>query len=212
MAKGSLNTILEELNNVEYGEHVIVIHPHLNAFRKMYSDYTKKQLVNNNGIVLLALHYETIDAVKTNLGVTRRHNNSSNNDDTDLIGAPPPPTSNNSDNLQKYEKDGSLLIIDSLKAHFHADFDIKSFIRKLVEQAKNTGKDGVPVFVDMGSFYHHNKIDELIEHELSIPSKYTDMKLRRFCIYHQKDFDRLKKGQKDSLCKYHSKEIVVIDK
>jgi DhnA family fructose-bisphosphate aldolase class Ia len=206
----SVNSILEELNNVEYGEHVIVIHPHLNAFRKMYSDYTKKQLVNNNGIVLLAPHYETIDAVKTNLGVTRHHSNSSNNDDTDLIGAPTP--INNSDNLQKYEKDGSLLIVDSLKTHFHADLDIKSFIRKLVEHAKNTGKDGVSVFVDMGSFYHHNKIDELIEHELSIPSKYHDMKLRRFCIYHQKDFDRLKKEQKNSLHKHHSKEIVVIDK
>jgi hypothetical protein len=208
LLKGSLNTILKELDNFEYGEHVIVIHPHLNAFRKMYSQYTKKQLVNNNGIVLHVPHYETIDSVKSNLGITNHDSN--NNDDTDLIGSTPPAINNADIDLHKYEKDGSLLIVDSLKAHFHTDFDIKSFIRKLVERAKNTGKDGVSVFVDMGSFYHHNKIDELIDHEFSIPSKYTDMKLRRFCVYHQNDFNRLKNEQKDSLHKHHSKQIVLV--
>ena len=209
MVRDSVTSILEQLDDVEYGEHVIVIHTQLKDFRKIYSHYTKKQLVVNNGIVLHVPHYETIDTVKANLGVTNRSNNSSNNSDTNVIGVPS--VINNSDiDLQKYEKDGSLLIIDSLKAHFHADFDIKSFITKLVEHAKNTGKDGVSLFVDMGSFYHYDKIDELIEHELSIPSKYTDIKLRRFCIYHQKDFNRLKKEQKDSLHKHHSKQIILM--
>jgi len=205
LIKDHVTSILGELDGVEYGEHIIVIHTHLKDFRKMYSHYTKKQLIENNGIVLHVPHYETIEAVKNNLGVTNR---SSNNHDTNVIGVPS--AINNSDiDLRKYEKDGSLLIIDSLKAHFDADFDIKSFITKLVEHAKSTGKDGVSLFVDMGSFYHYDKIDELIEHELSIPSKYTDIKLRRFCIYHQKDFNRLNKDQKHSLHKHHSKQIVL---
>lgn len=206
MIKGSLNTILEELNNIEYGEHVIVIHPNLNAFRKIYGNYTKNQLTNNNGTVLLAPHYESINAIKSNLGVS---NHSTDDSDPYLIIAPSPIDTPEKD-LQKYEKDGSLMIVDSLKAHFDNHLDIKSFIRNLIEHAKNTGKDGVSAIVDMGSFYHHNKIDELIEHELSIPSKYHNMKLKRFCIYHQKDFDRLKKEQKDSLYNHHSKKIVVV--
>ena len=152
---------MEELNNTEYGEHVIVIHPHMNTFRKMYSHYIKNQLTNNNGTVLLATHYETIDAVKANLG---RTNKSSNDSDTDLSNTPSH-IDNHDVDLQKYEKDGSLVIVDSLKAHFDADLDITSLIRKLVVHAKNTGKTGVSLFVDMGSFYHYNKIDDLIEHE-----------------------------------------------
>ena len=105
----------------------------------MYSHYTKKQLVNNNGMVLHVPHYETIDSVKANLGVANQSSNRSNDVDTDLIGAPPV---NNSDiDLQKYENDGSLLFVDSLKAHFHADFDIKSFYYKINRACKEYWKE-----------------------------------------------------------------------
>ena len=69
MTKGAVTTILKELDETEYGEHVIIIHPDLQALRKIYCQYTKNQLVDNNEIVLLLPHYETPDAVKNNLQV-----------------------------------------------------------------------------------------------------------------------------------------------
>lgn len=202
MTKGAVTTILKELDETEYGEHVIIIHPDLQALRKIYCQYTKNQLVDNNEIVLLLPHYETPDAVKNNLQESKSGgSSSSNNHTTNDIGCI---------DVQKHEKEGSLIIKDSIKAHFHSDSDIKSFIKQLVQHAENIGKRGVSILVDMGSFYHYGKIDELIEHELSIPSNYYNIKLKRFCIYHEKDFDRLKEEHKHTLSQHHGKELVVV--
>jgi hypothetical protein len=46
--------------------------------------------------------------------------------------------------------------------------DSIGFIEDLVKKAKN----GVLVIADAGPFFHLNKTDKLIEHELSIPSKF----------------------------------------
>jgi hypothetical protein len=71
------------------------------------------------------------------------------------------------------------------------------------------GKNGVSIFVDMGSFYHFGQIDELIEHELSLPSRYHNIKMKRFCIYHEKDFGRLREEHKQTLRKHHGKELII---
>jgi hypothetical protein len=199
--KGVVTTILKELDETGYGEHVIVIHPDLPALRKIYCQYTKNQLVDNNEIVLLLPHYETPDAVKNNLQESKSDDSSPSSTATSNVGCI---------DVQKHEKEGSLIVIDSIKAHFHSDSDIKSFIKQLVQHAENTGKRGVSILVDMGSFYHYGKIDELIEHELSIPSNYYNIKLKRFCIYHEKDFNRLKEEYKHTLSQHHGKELVVI--
>jgi hypothetical protein len=202
LTKGAVTTILKELDETGYGEHVIIIHPDLQVMRKIYCRFTKNQLVDNNEIVLLLPHYETPDAVKNNLQESKSNDSSSSNNTTGDIGCI---------DVQKHEKEGSLIVIDSIKAHFHSDSDIKSFIKQLVQHAENTGKRGVSILVDMGSFYHYGKIDELIEHELSIPSNYyDDIKLKRFCIYHEKDFDRLKEEHKQTLSQHHGKELVVV--
>ncbi|MBV9177012.1 MAG: hypothetical protein JO297_08235 [Nitrososphaeraceae archaeon] len=67
MTKGTVDTILKELQQTEYGEGVIVIHSCIHTLNKACSLYTKNHLVNNNEIVLLLPNYETIDKVKKNL-------------------------------------------------------------------------------------------------------------------------------------------------
>jgi hypothetical protein len=64
LIKGSVDTILKELHQTEYGEHVIVIHPRIATLSKAYSHYTKTQFVNNNEIVLLLPYYEGTNAVE----------------------------------------------------------------------------------------------------------------------------------------------------
>ena len=81
-----------------YGEHNILVYPDKCAIRGIYSCYCKSSLEYNNGnnvdeLVLLIPCYETVEGVKYTLrkraGIE----------------------------IEKYEKDGSLAIIDSFEAY-----------------------------------------------------------------------------------------------
>jgi hypothetical protein len=114
---------------------------------------------------------------------------------------------------RKYEKEGSLVIIDSAKAYFGSDTGLMSFVEKLAKEAQSSGKSGVSVIADLASFYYYNQVDKLIDYEISLPIKYDDqMKLKGFCLYHQEDFDkRLSKEQKQKLLEHHSKNIMLVN-
>jgi hypothetical protein len=60
---------------------------------------------------------------------------------------------------------------------------VRSLVDQTLDYAKTSGKNGVSAFGDMGSFFHQNKENNnLIEHELSLPSEYEDgMNLKTFC-------------------------------
>lgn len=49
---------------------------------------------------------------------------------------------------------------------------------------------------------------ELLEYERSLPKRF-DLNMKVFCIYHQNDFDRLTKGQKQELAKHHGMVIKI---
>ena len=177
-----------------YGSHCIFVYPDLRALRKVYAKYTKLQLENNN-IVLLLPFYETTDSVRQVL--SEYHDNSIINLD-----------------VRKYEKEGSLVIIDSQKAYFgSAIVDIMTFVQMLIDHAKHFGKNGVCIMADMGSFYYRNhshddKINQLVKYETSLPSKF-DIKLKGFCCYHKKDFDRLNRLQMKEVLEHHGRQIMV---
>jgi hypothetical protein len=112
----------------------------------------------------------------------------------------------------KHEKQRSLIIMDSLKLYFGSPEGVKSLIDQTLEHAKTAGKNGVSAFGDMGSFFHqHKENNNLIEHELSLPSEYADgMNLKTFCLYHEKEFDkRLSNEQKDKLLEHHGKNMII---
>jgi hypothetical protein len=135
LTKGSVHTILKELHQTQYGEHVMVIHPRVSTLSKVYSHYTKYQLANNNEVVLLLPYYETVDQVKNNL--LRKSNDDNGGSSSTAL------------DVQKHHKEGSLLIIDGVKAHFRSDLDIVSFIQNLEKHANSKGKSGISIFVDM---------------------------------------------------------------
>ena len=200
LTKGSVHTILKELTQTQYGEHVMLIHPRISTLSKAYSHYTKNQLVSNNEVVLLLPYYETTDQVRNNL-LTKSNNDDDNSDSNN----------SNSVDVHRHHKEGSLIIIDGVKAHFSSDLDIASFTQNLERDANSKGKSGVSIFVDMASHYHFGKPNDVVDHELSLPSKYRNLKIKRFCIYHERDFDRLKEEQKHIVRKHHTKELVLTD-
>ena len=190
------NDVLKQLRQAEFGAHYIIVYYDMMTLRQIYSGYIKAQLEDNNEIVLILPYYETTE------GVRRILSGENNNGIGDSII-----------DIRKHEKEGSLIIIDSVKAYFGSDTDLMSFIGKLSRQAQNSGKSGVSVIADLASFYFHNGIDKLIDYEMSLPTKYDDqMKLKGFCFYHQEDFDkRLSKDQKQKLLEHHGKHLIVVN-
>jgi len=189
------DAIFEEMRLSEYGVHFLVVYPDMNTLRRIYSYYTKMQLEDNNEIVLIIPYYETTEMVRSVLSGENNKNNQCNIID-----------------VRKYEKQGSLVIIDSVKAYFRSDIDLMSFLARLAKQAQFSGRNGISVIADLASFYYNDQSDKLIEYEMSLPTKYDDnMKLKGFCFYHQVDFDRrLTEQQKQTLLEHHGKNLMVV--
>ena len=165
----------------------MIVYPNLTLLRELYSHYTHKQIEDNNEIVLINPFYETADSVRQVLSQT-----------------------NHGMDISKYEKEKTLMIIDSLYEYFELQPDDVSFKNRLVDYAVQIGKNGLSILADMGSYHHRSKYKELLDHELSLPTKF-DISMKGFCLYHQKDFDRLSDEQKQKLIEHHGKAIKVIE-
>jgi hypothetical protein len=158
----------------------------LATLRNVYSYYINTALNGKNEVVIMLPFYETTDSVRRILGQR----------DFDV---------------SKHEKQRSLIIMDSLKGYFGSE-GVRSLIDRTLDYAKTSGKNGVSAFGDMGSFFHqHKENNNLIEHELSLPSEYADgMNLKAFCLYHKQEFDkRLSNEQKDRLLEHHRKNMII---
>ena len=216
---GSYNVILDHLAHAEYGTHSILVYPNIETLRETYSRYAKMQLEDNNEIVLILPYYETADKVRKTLSKGVVNNIADGDDDTSAINDT---KTNSIIDVGKYEKEGSLMIVDSVKGYFGSDSNyegedrLMSFFKQLVEKAKSLRKNGVSVIADLGSFYHYHHngktADKLVEYELSLPSKYDGMKLKGFCIYHKEDLDkRFTQEQKQKLRDHHSKALMIVN-
>jgi hypothetical protein len=181
---GTSSEIAEQLPTITYGDHIVMVYPDLYSFREIYSRYCKTALENNE-IVLLFTYYETIDCVRQTLK------------EFDI-------------DTEKYEKERSLMIVqDITRTYFGSANDFLFFIKIFDKRQEKRGRNGISVFADMGVFFHHpqnDKKDLVLEFERSLGSKF-DTKLKRFCNYHKKDFDRFEEHEKDNLLKSHHIKI-----
>jgi hypothetical protein len=178
-----LDDALEQINQSGYGAHHLLVYPNQRVLRELYRKYVKTQLEQENKIILILPHYETTDSLKRIL-----LDDSSPAEDT----------------MKKYKD--FIIVMDSIKGHFGAD-DHMAFVNKLVNRAEN----GVLVIADAGPFFHLNKKDKLVEHELSMPSQF-DVNLKRFCVFHKQDFNGLTEEQRQKLINHHGQVLVVEDK
>ena len=87
-----------------------------------------------------------------------------------------------------------------------------SLVEKLAKEAQSSGKNGISVVADLASFYYYNQIDKLMDYEMSLPTQYDDeMNLKGFCLYHQKDFERLSNEQKQKILEHNGKNLMVVN-
>jgi hypothetical protein len=219
---GSMKYIIEQISQSEVGSHNILIHPGTEALRKLYSSYVKRQLKDRNEIVLILPYYETEDKVREVLlsedtigGVAAAASTTTKEDGSG--------NGNNrmNDKISEHEKQGSLIIKDSVKVyssgHDNSNNTVMSLIEELFKKAKDLGKDGVTIVADLGSFYHNlGDTQRLVDYELSLPQslpQYDGKKLKGFCVYHKEDFEkRLTEEQKQKLLQHHEQVFIVEDR
>jgi hypothetical protein len=82
------------------------------------------------------------------------------------------------------------------------------FKRNLVNYAKQTGKKGLSIMGDVGACIHKSKHNELVDYELSLPTKF-DVDIKGFCLYHEKDFNQFSDKQKQESIGHHGKAIEI---
>ncbi len=188
--EGNANYILQQIRDtVEYGEHNMLIYPNLHALTEIYSQYFKLQLDANKEIILFLSTYQSVNCVRHNLR------------DLDL-------------DVAKFEEDGSLVIIDSVRGYFGSEVDVLSLIKILSKRAQNQSRSGCFVIADMGSFYLVRRVNELTKYEASMPLKFDRyenglIKCKAFCTYHQKDFNSLTEDQKQLFFEQHYRTFIV---
>jgi hypothetical protein len=132
--------------------HYSIVYPDLATLRKLYSSYINTALNEKNETVIILPFFETTDNVRRILEQSEF--------DIDVT---------------KHERQGSLIIIDSLKSYFGSP-GVMSLINQGLEHARTLEKNGLTALGDMESFFHTHKEDNsLIEHELSLPSEFDQV-------------------------------------
>jgi hypothetical protein len=217
-----VNETLDALKESQTGTHCLMVYPDLQSLRAIYSSYTKILLENNNEIVLLLPYYETTDMVRLALSGANSNSGNVNPNLGQFSGI----------DVEKYEKEGSLIIRDSIKANVdsyeeqqeegnerHANdprknMELITFLGVVNKQVRRRRKDGITVLLDMGLFHHslfNHQIRRLEKFEATIPKKYAGENLKVFCLYHQRDFERrFNQEQQAILLDYHSRNIMLI--
>ena len=209
-------------DGIEEGENGILVYPNLQAFREIYMQYAKDQLVareeqkenqennnkkkkknnnryldNNNRrkerllkprIVLIATFYDTVNAVKHNLGA---------------VGI----------DVQSHIDDGSLLIVDAFDGYYPNIDGMKKLVMSLSKRAKREGRIGVSFISNMGFFFLYDRngpASELISYEASLPSRADGGNVRGFSCYHARDYDNLDDSQKKELLNNGQKKLLEV--
>jgi MEDS: MEthanogen/methylotroph, DcmR Sensory domain len=183
--QASPDDILQHMLQSNYREHNMLVYPHLDVLRDIYSRYCKSQLETGKEIIVHLPTYENIPSVRrvlTNTGL----------------------------DVDRFEIDESLVILDSVKGYFGSNPDILSTFEMLAQRAETEKRGGCSVISDMGSFSFLNKEKELLEYEKSLPLRFDSMKCKGFCCYHQSDFDKLSENQKEQLFEHHLKNLIVV--
>jgi MEDS: MEthanogen/methylotroph, DcmR Sensory domain len=175
-----------ELRKSEIGSHFLIQYPDLPTFREMYSYYIKSALYGGNEIVVILPFYETADTVRRILSEDPAHID-----------------------VREYEKEQRLLIIDSLKGYFGSADGLMPFVNQTVDFANSSGRNSVTVIGDMGSFFYYQKKDDLVGWEMKLPRTF-EMNLKGFCLYDERDFNRLSEKDRQRLSRHHAKTLQIL--
>jgi hypothetical protein len=184
-------TILKHIKNSNYGDHDLVIYPHLEQFEEFYIECCKDSILGRSEIFVLVTHYQHVSAVRQKMSL--------------LAGI----------DTSKYEKEGTLVILDSEIAYrrsveqtgrYNIIMILASLLMKHVQQRD---KKGITLVTDLGLFFLKKRFADLISHEVSVPSRKYTNNIRSFCCYHKDDFNLLQEEQRKRILRHHSNNLIL---
>lgn len=164
----------------------MIVYADINSLREIYSSHSKRSLQSRNNAVVILYHYENRGSIENALK------------EFDI-------------EVDRYEADRSLIIRDADEVIFRPTFDsfLQYYLKTLEGLAIKCGKNGTDVIVDMGSFRHFGKEQELVECEKRFNVISADSKSSILCCYHDKDMKALDATRKEEIHKSHLKNYIV---
>lgn len=183
-AKVAAKTISED----DYGLHCLLIYSDLTMLREFYTHYIPEQITDKKEVIQIMPFYETENSVREAL--------IKKNKKIEI------------DKIEKEEK--TLLIADSLGKYIGQTNvgSVWQASKDLVIYANKLRKNGVSILGDMGSFIFEKRIQELVDYELNLPTRF-EMNLKGVCMYHQKDFDSLPEDMRQTIIDHHETSIKI---
>jgi hypothetical protein len=168
---GTISEILGLLDEARSGERHVIVYPDLVGFRKIYGQYTKKHLEQDNELVILLPHYETVDSV---IAVLQK------------AGV----------DVATYGRQGFLLIMDAYRTYSGFQEDRDLLFKRILTHAAFSGRTGISIILDMGVFSFIEDVHRLAAGRRNIVPAQESFKIKGFLSYHMKDYSKLSKEQK----------------
>lgn len=183
------NAVIKELLGIKLCEHNILIYEDIDILGKIYSKYCKHQLSISNHVVLLLIFNEDEETVLQNL-------------------------SDEGVDVEKRRSDGSLLIEDSVLEFFGSGTDMLEYLSILQKYAKDIGKDGLTVILDIAGLYLLGSEGDLLRFESSIgPSSKKHLpNASLLCCYHIALSGKIGKDSRSRIMTQHQKSFYALDR
>lgn len=168
---------------------MLVIYQTTAKLKELYTSFSKDALSNNRAVIILH-HYDNAENIRQYLSEIEY-------------------------NINRYEKEGLVLILDSSKPfHFHKQEDVLSFEKAIVKRSCEDKGNGTLMIADMGRFFSNQKHIEnkkhLLSFENSLPKEFTT-DIKRLCLYHKEDFKLLSSKEREVLYKSHLQCFILDD-
>ena len=176
--------IAGHVSKMRLGDHNLIMYPDINSLRTIYSSHSKQSLQSQNNAVIILYNYEIKASIVHAL------------EELDIA-------------VQCHEADRSLVILDADEIIFKLSIDnFLQYLKTLEGLALKCGRNGIDVIIDMGSFRHLGKEQELLECERKFNSVFKDSKSSILCCYHEKDIKTIDVTQEE-IYQFHSKNYIV---
>jgi hypothetical protein len=176
----------ETISQSEYGLHCLLIYSDLPILREFYSSYIPKQILDKEEVVEIMPFYETENKVREVLSKAHKKIK-----------------------IDKFENEAKTLIIADSRGKYIGQTNVESIWnanKEMVTYANESGKNGVSILGDLGSFISEKRIRDLVDYELSLPTRF-EMNIKGVCMYHQKDFDSLPEDMRQTIIDHHQTAI-----
>lgn len=174
-----------------YGLHLMVIYSNIKDLLNFYTMFSKKVLQEYDGVVIIASFYEPVESIRT------------------AISKDIKPV-----DMARYEQDKSLTILDASQLYSTPQGAV-DYITNMAKYAKSIGKKGVNVLGDMGAFYKREKEkghpNSITDYEISFLPKEFSVDRKGFCMYYEKDLDKMSAEETLGLYEQHGMVIQLKD-